>query len=48
MRLLLNTHTLLWFYGGDKSLPEPYRIYLQSSERVLYQYRQFVGDNEKS
>ncbi len=21
MRLLLDTHTLLWFYGGDESLP---------------------------
>ncbi|GAB4016687.1 type II toxin-antitoxin system VapC family toxin [Spirosoma koreense] len=36
MRLLLDTHTLLWFYGGDESLPEHLKEVIQKATNECY------------
>lgn len=36
MRLLLDTHALLWFYGGDDSLPTGIRQLICDPETICY------------
>jgi PIN domain nuclease of toxin-antitoxin system len=36
MRLLLDTHALLWFYGGDESLPVDLRQTISNSDTICY------------
>lgn len=36
MRLLLDTHTFLWFIAGDRRLPEAWRSTVQDPENEVY------------
>ncbi|WP_020600805.1 type II toxin-antitoxin system VapC family toxin [Spirosoma panaciterrae] len=36
MRLLLDTHTLLWFYGGDESLSDNLRRLISDPNNLCY------------
>jgi PIN domain nuclease of toxin-antitoxin system len=36
MRLLLDTHAILWFYGGDESLPVDLRQLIGNPANVCY------------
>jgi PIN domain nuclease of toxin-antitoxin system len=36
MRLLLDTHAILWFYGGDESLPVDLRQLICNPANVCY------------
>ena len=36
MRLLLDTHALLWYLGGDARLPSPARLAIDDPERAAF------------
>ena len=36
MQLMLDTHTLLWFYGGDESLPPDIRELIRDPTNTCY------------
>lgn len=36
MRLLLDTHTLLWFYGGDEALPTNLKDFIRNPTNDCY------------
>ncbi|MBN8822602.1 MULTISPECIES: type II toxin-antitoxin system VapC family toxin [unclassified Spirosoma] len=36
MRLLLDTHTLLWFYSGDESLPDSLRRIISNPDNLCF------------
>ncbi len=36
MQLLLDTHTLLWFYGGDEALPINLKEFIRNPANICY------------